>query len=391
MNHSTHLNRVNKVSLSFAALVAGACATGAAMAAADHETDAHELYSHSATVATNIPRIQMFADAPSGFDPVTAGDADLAAYGFPPRPDPSAEPDHYALWKRAMGAAKIHWHGALKPVTTPKGPSDSELNVETLTPEATTSSPAKPASKNWGGVVLTKALSTWNSGQSFRDIYSEMTVPVGQPPFDSACDAYYARTFAGLNGYVKNSRVQPGAGQGALIGGFQTATFCSSDDTTYVAIFGWEPGYLQGAFPVNPGDVVYTEVSAPGQGIFNSYLFIEDLTTLTYDAYSVPVDYTFIGNSAEWVVERPCCESTGVPYPLVNGISQYFDGGAALDNAGHTLYPGSQASSTQVLTMRDDTGDQVILEVDAGSAGYEGLHGVQLVTTGCAFTGGCTK
>jgi hypothetical protein len=209
MNHSTLLNRTNKVSLGLFALIAGACTAAAAVAAADRETDVYELYSHSATVATNVPRIQTFADAPRGFDPVTAGDADLAAYGFPPRPDPRTEPDHYALWKRAMGAARIHWHGALKPVTTPKGPADSALGLETLSPEAASSSPAKPASKNWGGVVLTKGLSKWNSGQSFRDIYSEMTVPVGQRPFDSGCDYLLTRTFPGLNGYVKNSGVQP--------------------------------------------------------------------------------------------------------------------------------------------------------------------------------------
>jgi hypothetical protein len=145
-----------------------------------------------------------------------------------------------------MGAARIHWHGALKSVTTPKGPADSAANLETLSPDAAPSSPVALSSKNWGGVVLTKALSTWNSGQSFSDIYSEMTVPVGQPPFDSGCGFYFTRTFAGLNGYVKNSGVQPGAGQGALIGGFETVVNdCAGDYTSYVAIFGWEPAHTR--------------------------------------------------------------------------------------------------------------------------------------------------
>jgi hypothetical protein len=367
------------------------CLGLAAGAAAERVTDAEGLYSSSATVATNIPRIRTFAEAPQGFDPLAAADAELAAYGFPPRPDPTAEPDHYALWKRVMSAARIHWHGALETVPTARGAPAPGIGVEASSPQAAIAA-AKSTSINWGGVVLTKALTKWNAGQSFRDIYTIMTVPVGQPAFGAAeCDDHFTRTWAGLNGYAKNSVTQPGAGQGALIGGFQVYTSCSSADTNYYAIFGWEPADLQVAFFVNPGDLVYTEVASPPQGVYDSYLFIEDLTTLTYSAYSIPVSYTFIGNSAEWVVERPCCESGGIPYPLVNSIATYFDGGAALDNAGHTLYPGSQASSTQVITMRDDAGDQTILDVSTGSAGYEGLHGISLATTGCAYAGGCVK
>jgi hypothetical protein len=363
----------------------------AAVAEADRATDAYELYSNNATVATNIPRIQTFADAPKGFDPLTAANADLAAYGLPPRPDPTAEPDHYALWKRAMSAARIRWHGALRAIATEGASGNGTLTMETMSPEAVPGSPATPDSYTWGGVVLTKSLTKWNSGQSFRDIYSVMTVPVGQPPFGAGCDDYFTMTWAGLDGYVKNSSVQPGAGHGALIGGFQTYSSCNSADTGYDAIFGWEPDYLQGAFAVHPGDLVYTEVTSPPKGVNASYLFIEDLTTLTYSAYSIPVSYTFIGNSAEWVVERPCCDYRGDLYPLVNSIDTFFDGGAALDNAGHTLYPGSQASSTQVLAMRDDADDQNILDVYSGSAGQQGLHGLRLETTGCAYAGGCAE
>jgi hypothetical protein len=370
-------------------------AAGAAVSAADRVTDASEPYAKSATVATNMPGIRTFADAPKGFDPITAGDADLAAYGFPPRPDPTAEPDHYATWKRAMTAARIRWHGALKAIPNETAAGDvAVVGTEPMSPDLAQGAPATPSSLNWAGVVLTKSLTKWNSGQSFRDIYTIMTVPVGQPSFGSGCDPYHpyrARTWAGLNGYVKNSPVQLAGGQGALIGGFQAFIDCFTVETNYSAIFGWDPGVLDEAFPVHPGDLVYTEVSSPPQGIYNSYLFIEDLTTLTYSAYSIPVDYTFIGNSAEWVVERPCCDFGGYLFPLINSIATYFDGGAALDNGGHTLYPGSQATSAQVISMRDDTNDQNILDVYSGSAGYEGLHGISLNTTGCAYTGGCVQ
>jgi hypothetical protein len=381
----------------YAALTCLSLAAGGAVAASattetvDRAAETYEAYTSNATVATNIPQVHTFVDAPKGFDPLTAGTAELAAYGFPPRPDSATEPEHYALWRRAMAAARIRWHGALKPITTPKTPEDAVTAAEEMSPEVTVASATKATSKNWGGLVLTKSLTKWNSGQSFRDIYSVMTVPVGQPAFASICDSYFSRTFVGLNGYVKGAALQPGAGQGSLIGGFQTLTDCSKNDSFYYAIFGWDPGYIQGAFSVQPGDLVYTEVTSPPHGVYDSYLFIEDLTTLSYSAYSIPVQYAFVGNSAEWVVERPCCEFIGIAYPLVNSIDTFFDGGAAIDNAGQTLYPGSQASSAQVITMQDDAGDQTILNVYTGSSGSEGLHALRLETTGCAYTGGCVK
>jgi hypothetical protein len=77
-------------------------------------------------------------------------------------------------------------------------------------------------------------------------------------------------------------------------------------------------------------------------------------------------------------------------WPLVNTIDIMFDGGAARNGSGNTFYPGSQAASTQVLTMTNDQFNQDIELVSQGSTGYEGLHGLLFQTTGCAFTPGCS-
>jgi len=82
---------------------------------------------------------------------------------------------------------------------------------------------------------------------------------------------------------------------------------------------------------------------------------------------------------------------TVIPIRFLTLSTLFVDGGAALDGTGHTFYPGSQGISTQVITMRDDGNDQNIELIYQGSSGYEGLHGVLMQTTGCAFSGGCVE
>lgn len=386
--------------LRFAAL-AGLVAASGSLFAEDTALAKRELSLNYANLETNLPAIRTYAEAPKSFDAANASDEDLARFGFPARPDPQAEPEHYAMWTRAMQAARIRWRGQIRPVPAEKTSSDSPLSSERMESSVVPASiPATSASYNWSGVVLTKSLSAYSRAQSFSDIYSLMSVPVGQLPFETGCNPnvddpeFDQMTWVGLNGYVKNAGIQPGPARGALIGGVWTLVECGPYGpfyTGYFATFGWTPGFNFYAFNVHPGDMVYAEVGAPAGGTQPSYLFIEDLTTLTYAAYSVsvPPEYTYVGDTAEWIVSRPCCRASGYPNPLLNTGETFFDGGAALDNAGNTLYPGSQATSTQILTMRDDDNDQNIELVNQGATGYEGNHGLMFQTTGCAWSGPC--
>jgi len=141
---------------------------------------------------------------------------------------------------------------------------------------------------------------------------------------------------------------------------------------------------------MNPGDVFYTEIHAFG-GCNSGSAFVEDLTTLQYNSYTTlnPCSLPQTGRYANWIVYRPCCEASG-PWPLANTIGISFEGAEVLNVSGKPFYPGSQAITTQVLTMTDDAGDQKIELVNQGSSGFQGLHSLYFQTTGCAFTGGCT-
>jgi hypothetical protein len=254
-------------------------------------------------------------------------------------------------------------------------------------------------SLNWSGVALTNEVKKFSSA-SFTDIYSILTVPLVQRPFGlTGCDPNLTDVaFVGLDGYIANQAIQPGTT--ALEGGYYSQDDCYGDGTpnpAYWAEFGlFSNGYEDGfnwAFAVNPGDVMYVEVNDGLGGENPGYVFLEDLTTLTFSPYSVPGPGGpgFIGKSAEWIVSRSC-SFDGAEYdcfPLPNLIAVFFDGGAAQTANGHVYYPGSTAASTAVITMRDDNDTQDIEIVKQGSAGYEGQHSLWFQTVGCAWSGGC--
>jgi hypothetical protein len=343
-----------------------------------------------------MANIHTYADAPKSFDPVAASDEEIATYGFPPRPDKQVDADHYALWEKAMKAAKVRWHGELKPLLG----SQAAVTPASLPAQDTASSATLAfGPRHWSdaaasGVNLTNTLTTWSSTSSFTDIWTVISVPTAQIPFgsgscfNSGSTDLISMSFAGIGGYIFYS---PATGyplfQHAEEGGVYIDVNCTYG-TSYSAYVGW--GFPSGVFSLSPGDIFYTEVQAHGPT--SGSVFVEDLTTLTYNSYSVS-GFTISGNSAQWMVARPCCTNSGNPdgmWPLANTIGIFFDGGAVLNGSGKTFYPGSQATSTQILTMKNDQFNQNIELVNQGSSGYEGSHSLWFQTTGCAFTPGCT-
>jgi len=359
------------------------------------------IYLSAATVPTNLANIHTYPEPPKGFNPVTAPDVELATYGFPPRPDKQADPDHYALWDRAMTAARIRWHGDLK-----AAPSTGH---GMMIPAA--SSPAQPVEQaqaqpqtgptHWSnisgsGVVLDNGVKKW-SKTSFNDIWTVISVPTTQLPFDNVtgCTAstFFSLSLAGIDGEISYG----GNGVPFFLPQENAGVLSSVDcagQASYSAYVGWEEGWNT-VFQVNPGDLFYTELHAFG-GCNNGSAFVEDLTTLTYNSYTIDnpcFENPQIGRFANWIVWRPCCDGPGPDgaWPLASTIGISFEGAAVMNGNGKLFYPGSQAASTEILTMTDDAGDQPIEIVNQGSTGFQGLHSLFLQTTGCAFTGGCTR
>jgi len=359
------------------------------------ESDAvRAIYLSAANVPTNITGINTYAEPPKGFNPLTASDVELATYGFPQRPDRQADPDHYAMWERAMKAAKIRWNGELKHLHAGVGMVPASASPLQSTAQALT--PLQRSNISGSGVVLNNGRTTWSNSYSFNDIWTVISVPVVTQPFDNTtgCTAsdYISVSLTGIDGKIIFENGTPVFLPEENVGVYEDFS-CVYGVASYTAYVGWE-NTLNGVFSVNPGDLFYTEVHAFG-GCNNGSAFVEDLRTLTYGSYTITNPCFVgpqIGRYANWMVWRPCCNGPNPfgAWPLANTIGISFDGATALNGLGKQFYPGSQASSTQILTMTDDGATQAIEVVNQGSAGYQGQHSLFFETTGCAYTGGCT-
>jgi hypothetical protein len=373
------------------------------------ESDAAQaIRASGANVPTNIPGVYTYAEPPKEFNPVTAADVELATYGFPPRPDKQANPDGYAVWERVVKAAKIHWNGELKPLPThgrERIPAGSSPMSHAAQPQAT--GPLQVATINTSGVVLTNKQLKWSDVNSFDAVYATFSVPTPALPYGITCSppgsygvGAEEYSLVGIDGLFVGDGVEGAnpAFEAGLAGGVYELSGCGQGDAAALAVFGYFwPGYSgqrYAAFNPNIGDVFFADVFATGPN--NAYVYLSDLTTYTAAEYSVSTP-GLIGQNVAWMVSRSCCDNPNLygTSQLANTASVFFDNGYAgtaneTAQGKFTHYPGSQATSTRILTMTDDKGDQSIETVTQGSAGNEGLHALSFTTVNCAYSGGCT-
>ncbi len=369
-----------------------ALAFGFTTRAAAQDSAARAVYDASAFVPTNLQGVRTFSAPPAGFNPLAATDEEIATYGFPPRP-PQNDADHYAQWARAMAAAKNRWSGELKvtdishgPMRPAAAPAEASALGETV--------PTTGYSSNWSAFVNTSTLTKWNKTSSFYQVVSEFNVPVAQQAFKSSasesgnvCDGGWdmESSWNGIDGF--------GDQYALLQGGTLSASYCSggTTQTMYWAWIEWWPNSSIGEFSVNPGDDFY--VATWDTSATQGYVYLEDLTTQTWSTYGLQPPSGkpgLIGNSAEYVVERPCCRGSNL-YPLANYVQDYWANSWAVTfnesqkDLAIYYYPGSIATSNYLVNMLDDAGNQTI-SVPAA----QGKYGILFQNENCAYLGGCT-
>ncbi len=371
--------------LSTAALIPF-CA-GAIPASAQISIAAKQVYESSHVVPTNIPGVTTFRVPPKGFDAIHAADPELAVYGLPPRPDAQSEPDAYAKWAKAMSHLGKQATGPIKDmhVTSRNARLVGPL---TASPAGT---PSTSTSGNWSGIANTvPGLTSWDPNKSFDYVISEFNVPVAQQAFASGggyvCDGGWdwEVSWNGIDGFLNGDVLQ---------GGSSSAAYCSGGtrSTSYCAWVEWYPSYnILCQFGVNSGDDMYVETydTSPTNG----YVFVDDLTLGLYATVHLQPTTTpyLVGNSAEYIVERPCCRG-GLGYPLANYIRDYwadsyaYTFARAASGKATTEVPGSQASSTYLISMVNDQGTDTI-----STASAAGKNGLVFSIEGCAYLPGCT-
>jgi hypothetical protein len=208
-------------------------------------------------------------------------------------------------------------------------------------------------SPNWSAVVVTSDISTFGAN-SFRSIEAEYVVPVApQPsgevegPFNINCPVTQSSSWVGIDGDEALS-------SDLLQAGTESDASCQSQ--AYYAWYQWlpqNPNEVQlGGLAVSPGDDMWVEVwnTSATQG----YVYVFDYATGQAVSLSIAAQpgTRLIGNTAEWVVERP--EASGSYATLANYISDYFSDCSAETNSNATYSPGS--ASTQLWTMCNSQG-----------------------------------
>jgi type II secretory pathway pseudopilin PulG len=339
------------------------------------------IYDAASSVRTNIDGIRTFAAPPAGFDAINETDEALATYGFPPRPNKDSDPVSFAKWARAMAASKVRWNGELQHTGAYSRPG-----ARAAAPAGASANPATAYYYNWSGFVNTNTLTKYNTKTSFYYIVSDFNVPaVTVPSCDGGWD--WEVSWNGIDGNQD--------GNALLQGGSSSQAYCSgtTNATNYYAWVEWFPAYdIIKEFAVNPGDDLFVETwdTSATQG----YVYLVDETTGTSGIYGLTPNggAGLIGNSAEYIVERPCCRTGTNDYPLANYVWNFWANSYAFnfitDDEGKatTAYPGSTAATTILVDMVNDQDNDVISAPTA-----QGKYGIFFEAEGCTTGGGCIQ
>lgn len=287
-------------------------------------------------IQTNLPGTITLAAPPTGFDPLTASDQDLAANGFPPKPDANVNPAGFETWSRAMSAAKQRIIPKLQVSTIVHGP----IQIPNTLPNAAISR-NEIGSYNWAGFVNTNATTLHTDPTAILDVSADYVVPTAsQAPGTCTGGWAYSSSWVGIDGVGSPDVLQAGS---------EADAYCKEGATSqfYSAWYEWFPSYPVRVtnLPVAAGNDLYVSVWSKGSG-GRAHAFILNYNTGQYVVVKLtaPFGVRLVGNSAEWVVERP-----GTGFGLTNYASEYFSAAHAIDRSGTKFGPGSNGSFPVVM------------------------------------------
>jgi hypothetical protein len=308
------------------------------------------------SVATNLPGTRAYLAPPAGFDPLAATDAQLAAYGFPPRPAGGSPAPLLAFWEQTVASTAQRLMPTLVQTSVFNG-----SEVRAPLPQVARPGNAKSTySYNWSGY------SVIDSARPFKneEIVTQYTVPVAQEAFGTCTGGEdLGSAWDGIDGNGSNDVLQAGVEFDATCKGGLKSAF-------YAAWYEWFP-YAEvrlGGFPVAPGDVmriiVWNTSPTAGHALIVNFTANKQIAL----AFSAPRGTTLQGNSVEWIVERPEVGGIEEPVPsatfatLTNYVAAPFTDSVAFNTKGSAkyYYPGSNPTGTQdVLTMINNSGTPI--------------------------------
>ena len=308
------------------------------------------------TIPTNIPQIRTFVAPPATFDPAVASAEELEQYGFPPKPDQVTKPDAYSAWIKAVSAPQTRLQSPqIEQTTIYNGPIRTQESIPTGESNPSSGPILSVKSSNWSGYVADDKI---QNPFEKSVIFAYWIVPVAQHAFGNGNPPGwdYSSQWVGIDGFGSSDVLQAGTEADAYLSGATTATF-------YAAWIEWYP-FAESRisnFSVAPGDEMFVEVWNSSPVVGNAYLLNMTAQEAVVLAFSAPSGTTLVGNSAEWIVERPGVN--GGLAILTNYVACPFDSCVALGSlGGHTYnvayFPGVHAHKTTIfsVSMTDNSG-----------------------------------
>ena len=262
---------------------------------------------------------------PTGFNALTASDADLQRYGFPPRPERLTSPDAYASWARAVSAATIRV-APTHVLRADRIESNYNNNI-------------------WSGIA-----NPGKTGQ-FNRIEANWYVPSVSAPSSEA--PALSSFWVGLDGAgISPDVLQDGTEQDvyAFLG------------WTFSSYYAWYEFYPDGGssqmsnISVNPGDEIYAEANScydTHHNLLGCYYLIDITQGESQQSYEYPENPSnFKGNTAEYILERP--DSGECPLPDYEFAT--MTGMQAYDTVKkHYEQPLQDSSNTYTIAHGNDT------------------------------------
>lgn len=286
---------------------------------------------------------------PANFNPLTASAEARAQYAIPPAPDAAAAPKAYGEWLKAVVIPPTSGTPVLTQTNITHGPAQNVRNSEI------TEGTVKSTSNNWSGTAFTSTTKT--PPFQLEAIVGEFVVPTARQAIGECNGGWdYSSQWPGIDGYSSNDVLQAGVEADAYCGGGVTSSY-------YSAWIEWYPySSTDVSSPaVNPGDLIFIEVwsTSPTTG----YATIANLSTNTSATYALtaPPGTTLVGNSIEWIVERPGVNGTLAT--LTNYIDVPWPTGYAWNYTAKRptyYYEGKPSTGTfHEITMLDNNGDPI--------------------------------
>jgi hypothetical protein len=304
-----------------------------------------------ALVATNLAGVYAFAAAPAGFDAFAAAPEVLAQFGYPPRPSPGAG-RAYDMWARAVRAERTRIVPILRQTDLAAG---AALHPRRGLRGGT------GTSKNWSAAVIANNASHYGTG-SFHSVAAWFNVPAANQAV-GACTGGWDHLFswAGLDGWWNDEVFQAGTASDAYCAGGTTQQF-------YTAWYEWYPSLSVEItnLPVTAGDAMVVWLIASNDTSGTAWV-VNVTSGVSVDVnFSAPAGTVLVGNSAEWVQERPY--ESGVLATLTNyGAAWMSTAGATLLGSNTVYTMGNPGNATPLLvTMLDNNGAAISFPSELG-------------------------